>query len=115
MAQKFFRGDDFKVAINHLHLGRTEYVEAEFSGPQDGAELFRFILTAREAERDADVARGTCIVQGKVPAAAGPGRYRLSRLVVQQNIGRGWSQEWPETDLPDVSFEVLPERTAVSS
>jgi hypothetical protein len=114
MAQKFFRGDDFKVAINHLHLGRTEYVEAEFSGPRDGANA-RFTLTAREAEWDADVARGTCIVQGNVPAAASPGRYRLSRLVVQQNIGPGWSQEWPETDLPEVSFEVLPERTAVSS
>lgn len=114
MAQQFFSGGNFKVAISHLHLGRTEYVEAEFSGPQDDATI-RSILTAREAEWDADVARGTCIVQGNVPAAASPGRYRLSRLVVQQNIGPGWSQEWPETDLPDVSFEVLLEQNALSS
>ncbi len=107
MNRQFPIGAEFTVPVTHLHLGPTEYVEAEFCGPADDETIVRFVLTAREEKWDPEVGPGKCILRGKIPAFASPGEYKLSRLVIQQQIGPGWSQEWPEGQLPDVTFHVV--------
>lgn len=108
MNRQFRIGAEFTVPVTDLHLGSTEYVEAEFCGPEDSDNVVRFVLTAREADWDPEAGPGRCILRGKIPASASPGQYKLCRLVIQQQVGPGWSQEWPEGQLPDVTFVVTP-------
>ncbi len=109
MNQQFPIGAEFAVPVTDLHLGSTEYVEAEFCGPEDSENIIRFVLAAREADEDPEACPGRCILRGKIPAAASPGEYKLSRLVIHQQAGPGWSQEWPPGQLPDVTFVVTPQ------
>ncbi len=106
MNKEFAIGAEFVVPLTDLHLGSTEYAEAEFCGPEDSENIVRFVLMAREADCYAEAGPGRCILRGKIPAAASPGEYKLSRLVIHQQVGPGWSQEWPQAQLPDVTFVV---------
>jgi hypothetical protein len=107
MTKQFAIGEAFTVVVADIHLGSTEFVQAEFTGPVEDESALRFVLQAREAPWHPDGGRGKCVVGGHIPAVASPGTYRLSRLTVQQDVGPGWAQEWPATQLPDVSFEVV--------